>query len=111
MTSNYDEARYRHDSQANDQAADSNSEVEDSVVNLKPREPKKEIDQEDDEFVKAFESLLTENIAVIFSFYYLNINVIAGFTRGLKFYKKKLCTLQQKRFYNMSRGKNPKKEI
>ena len=61
MSVNYEsEVRYRADSQA----MDSNSEIEDSVVNLKPREPKKEVDKEDDEFVKAFESLLTENIAV-----------------------------------------------
>lgn len=65
MSMNYEtggggsETRYRADSQA----MDSNSEIEDSVVNLKPREPKKEVDKDDDEFVKAFESLLTENIA------------------------------------------------
>ena len=43
---------------------DPNSEVEDNLVNLKPRVQKAEVNAEDDEFVKAFESLLTENIAV-----------------------------------------------
>ena len=45
---------------------DPNSEVEDNLVNLKPRVQKAEVNAEDDEFVKAFESLLTENIAVCF---------------------------------------------
>ena len=55
--------RVRSDSQT----VDSCSEVDDAVVSvMRPRvAKKKEVDMEDDEFCKAFDSLLTENIAVI----------------------------------------------
>lgn len=57
-------SRNRYDSSSYDQQyADSNSEVEDSL-SIKPVIVKpKEVSKEDDEFMKAFDSLLNENIA------------------------------------------------
>ena len=58
-------SRNRYDSSSYDQQyADSNSEIEDSL-SIKPVIVKqKEISKEDDEFMRAFDSLLNENIAV-----------------------------------------------
>ena len=54
-----DEARNGSDSQN----VDSNSEVEEVSVR-RPKVGGKEVDADDDEFCKAFDSLLSENIAV-----------------------------------------------
>lgn len=58
--------RKRNDSSNNpDQNADSSSEIEDSVKILPNSLAKKEISAEDEEFMKQFDSILTENIAVL----------------------------------------------
>lgn len=64
--SSYSNDMNSFDNNMNDMNQDANSEIEDNLVSLKPRLQKTEVNVEDDEFVKAFESLLTENIAVIF---------------------------------------------
>lgn len=57
--------RKRNESSNNpDQNADSSSEIEDSVKILSNSLAKKEISAEDEEFMKQFDSILTENIAV-----------------------------------------------
>ncbi len=63
-----DHQRQRNDSYNQDQCTDSNSEMEDAALIVQPRIIKQEISKEDEEFMKAFDSLLTENIAVIFLF-------------------------------------------
>jgi len=62
--------RKRNDSSNQDQNGDSNSEIEDSVKILPNSSAKKEISAEDEEFMKQFDSILVENIAV---FIYQNI--------------------------------------
>ena len=63
-----DKVRKRNDSLSQDQNFDSNSEVEDNAVKiLQKSSAKKEISAEDEEFMKQFDSLLTENIAVGFT--------------------------------------------
>lgn len=60
-----DQQRQRNDSYNQDQCTDSNSEMEDAAMIIQPRIVKQEMSKEDEEFMKAFDSLLTENIAVI----------------------------------------------
>ena len=57
------ENRKRYDSVSHEQNADSNSEVEEGLI-LQPRVSKKDVSKDDEEFIKAFDMILTENIAV-----------------------------------------------
>ena len=64
-----DKVRKRNDSLSQDQNFDSNSEVEDNNT-VKISAAKKEVSAEDEEFMKQFDMILTENIAVsIIRFY------------------------------------------
>jgi hypothetical protein len=65
-----DQQRQRSDSFNQDQCTDSNSEMEEGTLIVQPRIVKQEISKEDEEFMKAFDSLLTENIAVIIIYLY-----------------------------------------
>ena len=71
VSQNEDAKKYENQ----DQNADSNSEIEDGVV-LQPKISKPEVSLEDDEFIKAFDSLLAENIAVQFYHSHKNIKKI-----------------------------------
>jgi hypothetical protein len=64
-----DQQRQRNDSYNQDQCTDSNSELEDAAMIIQPRLVKQELSKEDEEFMKAFDALLTENIAVNISFF------------------------------------------
>ena len=69
------ENRERYDSVSHEQNIDSNSEVEEGLV-LQSRVAKKDVSKDDEEFIKAFDMILTENIAV-------NNNFIETYTSKL----------------------------
>lgn len=67
-----DRARERYDSTTQEPTGDSNSENEENLV-IQPI-VKHEISKEDEEFMKAFDTLVTENIAVCLIIYEFNLN-------------------------------------
>ncbi len=57
--------RGRSESLTQEQNVESNSEAEEQIVNVQLKMKKQEVSKEDEEFMKAFDMLVSENIAVI----------------------------------------------
>jgi hypothetical protein len=62
---NVQSRRERSESLTQEQNVESNSDVEEPTVNVQPKMKKQEVSKEDEEFMKAFDMLVSENIAVI----------------------------------------------